>query len=164
MIQALHWTTKQSLATLGALRSIATLHGKIPLTPKEHELIEGVRINILAHQEILDRSENPHTSIHDVVTVIKDSEHKKHAAQLFALMPYASFPYSDEKRKISEKYLEALNEQMHLVEDFVKARKKHNLHMEYCALRKLGRDVFPFQDPDGKHREVLKLFKDARAF
>ncbi len=33
--------------------------------------------------------------------------------------------------------------------------------MEYCALRKLGRDVFPYQDPEGRYKEILKLLKDA---
>ena len=161
MIHPPDWTIEQSKATLGALRSIATLHGTEQPAPEENRLLEGVRINILRHRDISDSDENIHLHPEEVAAVIQDDEHRERAAQLIALMPYAVRPYSDAKTYIAEKFIEALGENMHRVEDFIGARQKHSRNMEYCALRKLGRDVFPYQDPDGQYKEILKLLQDA---
>lgn len=159
MIHPPDWTAEQSRATLGALHSIATLHGTVAMTDDEAELLHGVRVNILRHPEVNDETVHIHPA--DLAAAVQDDQHKAHAAQLIALMPYASRPYSDAKTYISEKFIEELGENMHRLEDFVEARKTHSKNLEYCALRKLGRDVFPFQDEDGQYREVLKLLKDA---
>lgn len=161
MIHPPNWTLEQSKATLGALRSIATLHGTAQMTDSEKQLLEGVRINILQHPEITDAEQNVHIKAAQLVEAIQDDEHKERAAQLIALMPYASRPFSDNKTYISEKFIEALGENMHRMEDFIGARQKHSQSMEYCALRKMGRDIFPYQDPDGQYRELMKLLKDA---
>jgi len=161
MIQPSTWTLEQSKAALGALRAIATLHGTAPMSPEEAQLIEGVRVNILHHPEITDADENFQIKPPDLAAAIQDDEHKERAAQLIALMPYATRPYSDAKTYISEKFIEAIGENMHRMEDFLGARQKHSKNLEYCALRKLGRDVFPKQDPDGQYKEILKLLKDA---
>jgi hypothetical protein len=161
MIHPPNWTPEQSKATLGALRAIATLHGTAPMSPDEAQLVEGVRLNILCHPECSDADESVHTKPEDLAAAFQDDEHKERAAQLIALMPYATRPYSDAKTYISEKFIEALGENMHRVEDFLGARQKHSKNMEYCALRKLGRDVFPNADPDGQYKEILKLLKDA---
>ncbi|MEI9895437.1 MAG: hypothetical protein WDN28_16500 [Chthoniobacter sp.] len=76
-------------------------------------------------------------------------------------MPYATRPYADAKTYISEKFIEALGENMHRMEDFLGARQKHSQNMEYCALRKMGPDIFRSLDPDGEHKELAKLLKDA---
>jgi hypothetical protein len=161
MIHPPNWTLEQSKATLGALRSIATLHGTAPMTPEEQQLLEGVRLNILHHPEIAEADQNVHIKPAQLVEAIQDDEHKERAAQLIALMPYASRPYSDNKTYISEKFIEELGENMHRMEDFIGARQKHSQSMEYCALRKMGRDIFPYQDADGQYRELMKLLKDA---
>ena len=161
MIHPPNWTLEQSKATLSALRSIATLHGTAPMTDSEQHLIEGVRLNILRHPEITDAEENVHIKAPQLVEAIQDDEHKERAAQLIALMPYASRPFSDNKTYISEKFIEALGENMHRMEDFIGARQKHSQSMEYCALRKMGRDIFPYQDPEGQYRELMKLLKDS---
>ena len=161
MIHPPGWTLEQSKVLLGALRGIATLHGTAPMSPEEAQLLEGIRVNILLHPEIVEADEDVHVHPPDLVAAIQDDEHKERAAQLLALMPYATRPYCDSKTYISEKFIEALGENMHRVEDFLGARQKHSQTMEYCALRKLGRDVFPYQDPDGQYKEVMKLLKDA---
>lgn len=161
MIHPPNWTLEQSKATLGALRAIGTLHGTAPLSPSEAQLIEGIRINILRHPDCLDADENIHTRPDDLAAAVQDDEHRERAAQLIALMPYATRPYSDSKTYISEKFIEAIGEDMHRLEDFLGARQKHSKNMEYCALRKLGRDVFPSLDPDGQYKEILKLLSDA---
>jgi len=161
MIHPKNWTAEQSKAALSALHNIATLHCTQPSTPEEKELIEGVRINVLAHPELTDADENQHLHPDDLAASVQDDEHRERVAQLVALMPYATRPYSDEKTYISEKYLEAIGENMHLVEDFVGARKKHAKNLEYCALRKLGRDIFGTLDPEGQHKELVKLMADA---
>jgi len=145
----------------GALRSIATLHGTAQPAPAEAQLLEGVSINILRHLEIADADENVHLHPDEVAAVIQDDEHRERAAQLMALMPYAIRPYSGAKTNVSEKFIEVLGENTHRLEDFIGARQKHSKNMEYCALRKLGRDVFPYQDPEGRYKEILKLLKDA---
>jgi hypothetical protein len=156
-----NWTPEQSKATLGALRSIATLHGTAPMAPEEAQLLEGVRINILLHPEVADADENLHIKPDELAAAILDDEHKERAAQLIALMPYASRPYSDAKSYISEKFIEAIGENMHRVEDFVGAREKHSKNLEYCALRKLGRDVLSNPDPAAQSAELIKLLADA---
>jgi hypothetical protein len=161
MIHPPNWTVEQSKATLSALRGIATMHGAAPMAPEEAQLIEGARVNILRCPAITDADEDVHIKPDQLAAVMQDDEHKERAAQLLALMPYASRPYTDGKTYISEKYIEAIGENMHRVEDFVGARQKHMQNLEYCALRKLGRDVFPYLDPDGEHKELLKLLKDA---
>lgn len=161
MIHPTNWTLEQSKATLGALRSIATLHGTAPMTPEEAQLLEGVRVNILRHPEITDEEQNVHIKPPDLAAAMTDDEHKERAAQLIALMPYASRPYSDAKTYISEKFIEAIGENMHRMEDFIGARQKHSQNLEYCALRKMGRDVFPYLDPDGQYKEIMKLLQDA---
>jgi hypothetical protein len=161
MIQPANWTLEQSKATLGALRAIATLHGQAPMSADEAQLLEGVRVNILHHPEITDADQNIHIKPDEVAAIIQDDEHKERASQLIALMPYATRPYSDSKTYISEKFIEALGENMHRMEDFLGAKQKHSQNMEYCALRKMGRDVFPFQDPDGQYKELMKLLKDS---
>jgi len=85
----------------------------------------------------------------DLAAAVRDDEHRERVAQLVALMPYATRPYSDEKTYISEKYLEAVGENMHLVEDFVGARQKHAKNLEYCALRKLRPRYFRHVGPEG---------------
>ena len=161
MIQPATWTLDQSKATLGALRAIASLHGTAPMSPEETQLLEGVRINILHHPEIADGDENVHVKPDDLAGVITEDQHKMRAAQLLALMPYATRPFSDSKTYISEKFIEAIGENMHRMEDFLGARQKHSQNLEYCMLRKMGRDVFPTLDPDGEHKELLKLLKDS---
>jgi ubiquinone biosynthesis protein Coq4 len=54
-----------------------------------------------------------------------------------------------------------MGQNMHLLEDFIGARKKHSKNMEYCVLRKLGPEVFSRTDVDGQHQEMLELLKDA---
>ncbi len=161
MIHPPNWTAEQSKATLAALRSILTLHGTAPMTPEEKQLIEGVRLNILHHPEITDADESIHVTPAQLADAVQDDEHRERAAQLIALMPYASRPYSDSKTYISEKFIEAIGENMHRMEDFVGAREKHSQTMEYCALRKMGRDIFPYQDPEGQYKEMMKLLKDS---
>jgi hypothetical protein len=161
MIHPANWTLEQSKATLGALRSIATLHGTAPMTGAEAALLDGVRINILHHPEITDADENVHIHPDQLAAAIQDDEHKARASELIALMPYASRPYTDAKTYISEKFIEALGENMHRVEDFIGAREKHNRNLEYCALRKLGRDVLSNPDPNSQSAELLKLLADA---
>src|SRR6187402_1599550 len=137
MIQPPNWTLDQSKATLGALRAIASLHGTAPMSEAETELLEGVRINILLHPEVTDADESVHVKPDDLAAIITDDEHRERAAQLLALMPYATRPFSDSKTYISEKYIEALGENMHRIEDFLGARQKHSQNLEYCTLRKL---------------------------
>ncbi|MEP6670033.1 MAG: hypothetical protein ABJF10_12815 [Chthoniobacter sp.] len=161
MIHPTNWTLEQSKATLGALRSIATLHGTAQMSAEEAQLLEGVRINILHHPEITDAEQNIHIKPAELAATILDDEHKERAAQLIALMPYATRPYADNKTYISEKFIEALGENMHRMEDFLGARQKHSQNMEYCALRKMGRDIFPSLDPDGQYKELMKLLKDS---
>jgi hypothetical protein len=62
---------------------------------------------------------------------------------------------------IMEKYLEALDKSMHALEDFLGARMKQVRSMEYCALRKIGHDVFPFPDMAGLNDELSKLLQEA---
>jgi hypothetical protein len=161
MIHPPNWTLEQSKATLGALRAIGTLHGTAPVSPAEAALIEGVRINILHHPECSDTDENIHTKPDDLAAAIQDDEHKARAAELIALMPYATRPFSDAKTYISEKFIEAIGENMHRVEDFLGARQTHSKNMEYCALRKLGRDVLSNPDPNSQYAEIQKLLADA---
>jgi len=89
MIHPPDWTIEQSKATLGALRSIATLHGTEQPALEENRLLEGVRINILRHSDIADSDENIHLHPEEVAAVIQDDEHRERAAQLIALMPCA---------------------------------------------------------------------------
>ena len=161
MIHPTNWTLEQSKATLGALRSIATLHGHAAMSPEEAQLLEGVRLNILHHPEITDEEQNVHIKPDELAAAITDDEHKERAAQLIALMPYATRPFADAKTYISEKFIEALGENMHRMEDFIGARQKHSQNMEYCALRKLGPDIWRNLDEEGQHREMAKLLKDA---
>ncbi|MEM8955455.1 MAG: hypothetical protein AAGD22_14980 [Verrucomicrobiota bacterium] len=161
MIHPPDWTFDQSRGILGALCSIASLHGTAPVSQQEKELIEGIRINILGHPEIEHDDEELHIRPPELAALFTDSDHKARAAELIALMPYAVRPYSDSKTYISEKFLEQLGENMHQLEDFLGAREKHIRNQEYCALRKLGRDVFPYEDPDGRYKEVLKMLKEA---
>lgn len=154
------WTLGQSRAALSALTNIATLHGKSAASPEEEQLLEGVRVNILRHPEIAESEANLHLHYDELAAVVVDPAHKQRVAQLIALMPYASRPFSDNKLYISEKYIEALGENMHRLEDFLGARQKHQRNMEYCALRKLGRDVFPYMDENGEYQEVMKLLKE----
>jgi hypothetical protein len=78
--------------------------------------------------------------------------------QLIALMPYAVRPYFENKKIMAEKFIKAMDENMHRLEDFIGARLKHSKNLEYCALRKLGPDVF---SNDGRCKELLnKLIKD----
>ena len=161
MIHPPDWTLAQSKATLGALRAIATLHGTAPMSADEQQLLEGVRINILLHPEITEADEDVHVKPADLAAAIQDEEHKERAAQVIALMPYATRPFADSKTYISEKFIEALGQNMHLMEDFLGARQKHSQNMEYCALRKLGPEVFRNLDADGQHKEIAKLLKDS---
>lgn len=161
MIHPPNWTLEQSKATLGALRSIATLHGTAPMTPEEAQILDGVRLNILHHPEIADDDEDLHIKPPRLAEIITDDEHRERAAQLIALMPYVSRPYSDAKTYISEKFIEAIGENMHRLEDYLGARQKHSRSMEYCALRKMGRDIFPYQDPEGQYKELMKLLKES---
>lgn len=155
------WTAAQSRAALSALTNIATLHGTVAATPEERELLEGARINILRHPEIAPEDANLHLHYDELAAAIVDPEHRRRAAQLIALMPYACRPFADSKLYISEKYLEALGENMHRLEDFLGARQKHQRNLEYCALRKLGRDAFPYQDEQGEYQELMKLLKES---
>src|SRR5260221_1277979 len=147
MIHPKDWTAEQSKAALSALHNIATLHCTQPSTPEETELIEGVRINVLAHPELTEADENQHLHPDDLAGSVQDDEHRERVAQLGALMPYATRPYSDEKTYISEKYLEAIDENMHLVEDFIGARNKHAKNLEYSTLPKVCPDIFGTSDP-----------------
>jgi hypothetical protein len=161
MIKPPTWTTDESKAVLGALTSIATLHGTASADPAETALIEGVRINILHHPELSDGDGNLTLQASDLAGVIAEIENRKRASELIALMPYAIRPYSDAKTYIAEKFIEAMGENMHLLEDFVGAREKHSKNMEYCTLRKLGPEIYSNLDVDGQYKELLKLFKDA---
>lgn len=161
MIHPVTWTPEQSKATLAALRSIATLNGTAPMSPEEKELVEGVRIIILSHPELTDAEIGNKIHPDKLAEAITDDEHRSRAAELIALMPYASRPYHETKIHISERFTEALGENMHRMEDFLGARQKHSRNMEYCALRKMGRDIFPYQDPEGQYAELMKLLKDS---
>ncbi len=161
MIKPRTWTIEQSKAVLGALTSIATLHGTAPADPAETALIDGIRINILNHSELSDADENLLLQPGDIAEIIPDVENRKRASQLIALMPYAVRPYSDAKTYIAERFIEAMGENMHLLEDFIGARQKHSKNMEYCALRKLGPEVYSKVDVDGQYKELLELLKDA---
>jgi hypothetical protein len=161
MIKPRTWTVEQSKAVLSALASIATLHGTAPADPAETALIDGIRINILNHSELRDADENLLLQPADLADSIPDAENRKRASQLIALMPYAVRPYSDAKTYIAERFIEAMGENMHLLEDFIGARQKHSKNMEYCALRKLGPEVYSKTDVDGQYKELLKLLKDA---
>lgn len=161
MIKPPTWTIEQSKAVLGALASIATLHGTAPADPAETALIDGIRINILNHSELKDADENLLLQPAELADSIPDAENRKRASQLIALMPYAVRPYSDAKTFIAERFIEAMGENMHLLEDFIGARQKHSKNMEYCALRKLGPEVYSKTDVDGQYKEVLELLKDA---
>src|ERR1700688_4342176 len=146
MIKPPTWTIEQSKAVLGALASIATLHGTAPADPAETALIDGIRINILNHSELKDADENLLLQPAELADSIPDAENRKRASQLIALMPYAVRPYSDAKTFIAERFIEAMGENMHLLEDFIGARQKHSKNMEYCALRKLGPEVYSKTD------------------
>ena len=159
MIHPLDWSTTQSKATLSAIYSVASLHGTEPLLEEEKELIEGVRSIILKHPEV--DYDTAHLQPAELAELVEDDLHRMHAAQLIGLMPYAVRPFSTTKSYIAEKFLNALGHDTHLMEDYIGARQKHALNMEYCALRKLGRDVFPRADPNGRNDEVLKLIKEA---
>jgi hypothetical protein len=161
MIHPPNWTIEQSKPTLGALRAIGTLHGTAPLSPSEAQLIEGVRINILRHPEVADADENILTQPADLAAAIQDDEHKRRAAELIALMPYAARPYDDTKIIISQRYIEALGEDMHRMEDLLGACKKHSKNMEYCALRKMGRDILANPDPNVQSVEIHKILTEA---
>jgi hypothetical protein len=161
MIKPPTWTSDESKAVLGALTNIATLHGTAPADPAESALIDGVRINILHHPELSDADANLLLQASDLAGVITETENRKRASQLIALMPYAVRPYSNAKTYISEKFIEAMGENMHLLEDFIGARQKHSKNMEYCALRKLGPEVYTKADVDGQYKELLELLKDA---
>lgn len=161
MIHPCDWTCEHSKEVLSVLRAIATLHGAAPASSEELALLEGVRINILHHPELTETEQNVHWHPEDLAAVVQDQEHRDRAAELIALMPYATRPYSDTKTYISEKFLEAIGQNMHEMEDFIGARQKHSRNMEYCALRKLGRDVFPFLNEDEQNRELLKLLQEA---
>ena len=161
MIRPPTWTADQSKAVLSALTNIATLHGTVAADPAETALIDGVRINILAHPELSDAEANLKLQPDDIAGAILDIEHRKRASELIALMPYVVRPYADNKTFIAERYIEGMGQNMHLLEDFIGARKKHSKNMEYCVLRKLGPEVFSRTDVDGQHQEMLELLKDA---
>ena len=161
MIHPVGWTSAQSLATLKALWSIATLNGTVEPSPAENELIQGVWVNIMRNPEIEMAEVKASIRPPQLAAAIHDQEHRFRAAQLISLMPYAERPYSENQLILAERFIEALGENLHRMEEFIGARQKHSRTMEYDALRKLGRDVFPFEDPEGKHKEILKLLKDA---
>jgi hypothetical protein len=161
MIRPPNWTADQSKAVLSALINIATLHGTVDADPAETALIDGVRINILEHPELSDSEANLKLQPDDIASAILDIEHRKRASELIALMPYVVRPYADAKTFIAERYIEGMGQNMHLLEDFIGARKKHSKNMEYCVLRKLGPAVFSRTDVDGQHQEMLELLKDA---
>jgi len=161
MIHPPNWTADQSKATLGALRAIGTLHGTAPVSPSEEALIEGVRVNILLHPECTDAELNVHTKPDDLVAAIQDDEHKRRAAELIALMPYATRPFTDTKSYISEKFIEALGEDMNRMKDLVGACQKHSKNIEYCALRKMGRDILANPDANAQSAELQKVLKEA---
>jgi len=116
---------------LSALRNIATLHGTAPATPEEIQLIEGVCIHIFEHPEETKAQENMHLKPDGLAAAV------------------------------SEKYTEALGENMRNLEDFIGARQKHSKNMEYCALRKLGRDVFGTLDGETQKRVFDQLVAHA---
>jgi hypothetical protein len=161
MIKPPTWTADQSKAVVSALTNIATLHGTVDADPAETELIDGVRINILVHPELSDAEANLKLQPDDIAGAILDIEHRKRASELIALRPYVVRPYTDAKTFIAERYIEGMGQNMHLLEDFIGARKKHSKNMEYCVLRKLGPEVFSRTDVDGQHQEMLELLKDA---
>ena len=161
MIRPPTWTADQSKAVLSALTNIATLHGTVAADPAETALIDGVRINILEHPELSDAEANLKLQPDDIAGAVLDIEHRKRASELIALMPYVVRPYADNKIFIAERYIEGMGQNMHLLEDFIGARKKHSKNMEYCVLRKLGPEVFSRTDVDGQHQEMLELLKDA---
>ncbi len=162
MIHPINWTRKQSKATLGALRSIATLHGTAPIAEQERELIEGIRINILRYAEGPEDEPAGRVRPADLAEILEDDDHRDRAAQLIALMPFAVRPYAGSKTYIVEKYLDSLGKSMHALEDFIGARQKHNRSMTYCALRKLGRDIFPKLDASEIDQELLDLIANAQ--
>jgi hypothetical protein len=161
MIKPPSRTADQSKAVLSALTNIATLHGRAPADPAETALIDGVRINILQHPELSDADANLQLQPVDIAAAISEIEHRKRASELIALMPYAIRPYAEAKNIIAERYIEAMGENMHLLEDFAGAREKHSKNMEYCVLRKLGAEVYSKTDVDGQHQELLKILKEA---
>ena len=161
MIHKVSWSVKQSRATLGALKTIATLHGTVPAARPEWELIEGVRVNILGQPRIGYEKLDCHTRPEQLAALMPQEEHRERAAQLIALMPFAVRPYLGSKTYIAEQYLNALGIDLHSLEDFLGARCKQSRSMEYCALRKMGRGIFPHKDEQGIDRELLKLVEEA---
>jgi hypothetical protein len=161
MIKPPNWTIEESKAVLDALTCIATFHGTAPADPAESALIDGVRINILLHPELSEAKPDLELQPDSLAKAILEGEHRKRASELIALMPYAVRPYDEQKKISAERYVEAMGEDMHRLEDFIGARKKHSKTMEYCALRKLGSDVYSKTDVDGQYQEVLKLVKEA---
>src|ERR1700722_5598051 len=161
MIKPATWTIEQSKAVLSALTSMATLNGTVPASLAETELIAGIGIKIFRHPELSDADMTTPLQSDELAALIPEPEHRKRAAELIALMPYAIRPYSDSKTYMSEKFIEAMGENMHRLEDFIGARAKHSKNLEYCALRKLGTDVYSKADVDGEYKELLELIKDA---
>lgn len=162
MIRPPDWSAAQSRAILGALCSIATHHATTKTSDEERELIEGIRINILNHPEIEHDDEAVHIKPAEIAALITDPVHRARAAQLIAVMPYVTRPYSDTKNYISEKFIEALGENMHRLEDFLGARNKHIRNQEYCTLRKIVCDVRkPQEERAFYEKELKKLLCDA---
>lgn len=155
------WTADQSQALLTALRAIATLNGTADLAPAEQELLEGVRRIILRHPELPDDASRTFPQPPDLARAIEDPEHRRRAAEALALMPYAQRPYDNDKLHVSDRFVEALGEDLHRMEAFLGARAKHSRHLEYCTLRRVLAEVLPTDDPEAVKRELAKLVGDA---
>jgi hypothetical protein len=119
------WTAEQSIALLAALRSILTLNGTASCSDAETQLIEGVRRVVLQHAELTDAQLGQFPQPADLAAAITDPEHRRRAGELLAVAPYASRPFDNTKLHIADRFVEALGEDMHEMEDFNGARAKH---------------------------------------
>ncbi len=159
MISPFLWSGQQSLATLNALWTIATLNGTAAAAGPEKQLIEGIRINILRHQI----ASHPNVRFHpaQLAEAVQGDEHRSRVAQLVALLPFAIRPYSGAKSYIAEKFLDVLGKDLHSLEDFMGARQKQSRSMEYCALRKMGSGLYPQQHGILRELQLLRLVDEA---
>ncbi len=155
------WTAGQSAALLSALRAIASLNGTVDLSPAETQFLAGVRSIVLRQAQPATAADETLLQPADLAPVMTEPEHRKRSAELLAITPYVQRPYDNDKLHVSDRFVEALGEDMHRMESFLGARTKHSRHLEYCTLRRMMADVLPSTDPAAVQRELEKLVGDA---